>query len=87
MITVTGGVRPDRAVRDERPAVEERILAALGTGGARTLEQLAAALPDVSWPQVFLAIDRLSRSGGVILRRTNRGDYQASLSRSEVRGV
>jgi hypothetical protein len=84
MITVADGIRSERATRDERPAVEQRILAALGAGDARTLEQLAAALPDVSWPQVFLAIDRLSRSGGVILRRTNRGDYQASLSRSEV---
>lgn len=65
-------------------SIEQRVLAALRVGGDKTIEQLTASLPDVSWTQVFLAIDRLSRSGRVILRRTVRGDYQASLNRTAV---
>jgi hypothetical protein len=63
-------------------SIEQLILAALRVGGDKTIEQLTASLPNVSWTQVFLAIDRLSRSGRVILRRTTRGDYQASLNRT-----
>ena len=87
MITVTDRISLERVGRDKQPPVEQRIVATLHAGGTKTLEQLAAELPDVSWPQVFLAIDRLSRSGRVVLHRTSRGDYQASLSRSEVREV
>lgn len=66
------------------PSVEQRVLETLRMSGEKTVEQLTISLPDVSWTQVFLAIDRLSRSGRVILRRTVRGDYQASLNRTAV---
>ncbi len=65
-------------------SAEERVLEVLRASGEKTMEQLTASLPDVSWTQMFLAIDRLSRSGKVILRRTAPGDYRASLNRAAV---
>lgn len=60
-------------------STDERILSVLKRG-PQTLGQLSA-LPDVSWAQAFLAIDRLSRSGAISLKRTAGRDYQVSLNR------
>ncbi len=62
--------------------VEQRLLAALKGQGVQTMEQLASLQPTVSWAQVFLAIDRLSRSGLVFLRREGGGRYSVSLNRT-----
>ena len=61
-------------------SVDERLLMALRETGPQTLEKLAL-LPGLSWPQVFLAIDRLSRSGAVSLQRTRRFEYEVSINR------
>ncbi|MBM4132907.1 MAG: hypothetical protein FJ245_03980 [Nitrospira sp.] len=61
--------------------VEERLLDALKTRGVQTIEQLASSLPTVSWAQVFLAVDRLSRSGLVSLKRAGGCRYAVSLNR------
>ena len=34
-----------------------------------TLEEVVALLPELSWNEVFHAIDSLSRRGGIVLRR------------------
>lgn len=62
--------------------VDQRLLAALRMRGAQTIEQLASLQPTVSWAQVFLAIDRLSRSGLVLLRRDGGCRYCVSLHRT-----
>jgi hypothetical protein len=56
----------------------------LQAGESRTIEQLTASLPDVSWSQVFLAIDRLSRSGQVVLRKVSGQGYLVSLNRTRL---
>lgn len=62
--------------------VEQRLLDALKMKGAQTIEQLASLQPTVSWAQVFLAIDRLSRVGLVFLRRDGGCRYCVSLNRT-----
>jgi len=64
----------------ERPSVEEWVLASLRARGSQTLDQLGSALPETNWAQLFLAIDRLSRSGLVTLRPARQGDYLVSLT-------
>jgi predicted transcriptional regulator len=58
---------------------QERLLIFL-EGGARTLDELSSML-DMSWDQVFLAVDTLSRSGAVSLRMTGAREYAVSLGR------
>lgn len=38
-------------------------------GKPQTLENLAAQLPEVSWAELFQAVDRLSRGGHIVLTR------------------
>jgi len=66
---------------DRQLSTEEQLLSALRGGGPQTIEMLAS-LPGLSWPQVFMAVDRLSRSGTVSLRPTGRGEYQVSINRA-----
>nr|MBI3612591.1 hypothetical protein [Nitrospirota bacterium] len=60
--------------------VEERLLDELKMRGVQTIEQLASSQPTVSWAQVFLAVDRLSRSGLVSLQRAGGCRYSVSLN-------
>ncbi|MBI3604257.1 MAG: hypothetical protein HY205_07400 [Nitrospirae bacterium] len=71
-----------RMTEQGQPSVEQRILALLEADKSQTFEQVAMLLPDVSWSQVFLAIDRLSRSGQVVLRKISGRDYRVSLNRT-----
>ncbi len=59
---------------------DERLLLFLEGAGTRTIEELSWVL-DISWSQVFLAVDRLSRSGAVSLRATHGREYAVSLNR------
>jgi hypothetical protein len=65
------------------PSVDEWILGLLEKKGAQTLDQLADSLPEVNWAQFFLAIDRLRRSGKVMLWHRQPGDYLISLHERE----
>ncbi|MFM8552545.1 MAG: hypothetical protein ACKOCD_09635 [Nitrospiraceae bacterium] len=71
-----------RSQTEPEPAsrVEQRLLTTLRVQGEQTMEQLASVLPTVSWSQVFLAVDRLSRSGLVSLRRDGGCRYSVSLN-------
>lgn len=53
---------------------DEKIVAALKMSGPLTIEEMSS-IPGMSWVQVFSAVDRLSRSGVVSLRRIGLG-YQ-----------
>jgi hypothetical protein len=54
---------------------EARILTIIHKRGSILLEQLPSYLPDLTWNQVFLGVDELSRQDAISLRR--RGcDYE-----------
>ena len=66
-------------LRQERPTRSEGLLIqALQRSGPQTIEALSLT-SGLSWSQVFMAIDRLSRSGTVALRRSGQGEYQVSV--------
>jgi len=48
---------------------ETLVLQLLDRAGCLTIEQVAAALPDLTWCELFHIIDDLSRRGTVLLRR------------------
>ena len=50
--------------------VEGTVVELLHDGTARSLDEIATAVPGDSFAQVFLAIDRLSREGLVRLTRS-----------------
>lgn len=49
---------------------------------AQTMDQLASRFPSMSWSQIFLTIDRLSRAGFVSITRKGAGDYLIALNRT-----
>ena len=53
---------------------DEKIIAALKKSGPLTIEEMSS-IPGMSWVRAFSAVDRLSRSGVVSLRRIGLG-YQ-----------
>lgn len=48
---------------------EALVLAALRSNEALTMEQMKEVLPQLSWWELFRAVDELSRRGDLILRR------------------
>jgi hypothetical protein len=48
---------------------ESMIMDLLRSSGKLTVEEIVARIPDLWWSQIFLAMDELSRTGDVILRR------------------
>lgn len=48
----------------------------------QTMDQLAARFPAMSWSQIFLSVDRLSRAGFVSIRRGRARDYTIALTRA-----
>jgi hypothetical protein len=52
---------------DLQTPVTDRILSELQSTPGCDLDTLTQKLPDLSWSQVFLAIDRLSREGVVLV--------------------
>ncbi len=61
-------------------STDELLLEAMRGMQPQTIESLCTSLPDMSRAQAFLAIDRLSRSGAISLKRTAGRDYQVSLN-------
>jgi hypothetical protein len=59
-------------------STDERLVHALTDQGPQTLERLAVT-SNLSWSELFFAVDRLSRSGRVTLKRIRRGEYELSL--------
>jgi hypothetical protein len=64
---------------EQRPSIEEWVLDVLGREGMQTLDQLGLLLPSENWARLFLALDRMSRSGRIVLWSNGRGDYLAKL--------
>jgi hypothetical protein len=56
--------------------MEQEILQVLSKHGSTGLDELVTRFPGVGWSPVFLAVDRLSRSGHVMLELAGRGQYR-----------
>ena len=59
--------------------VVDRILEAVRLAPACQLDDLVLSLPGLSWNQVFLEVDRLSRSGHVRVHSNGEGTYTLTL--------
>jgi len=59
---------------------EERIIEILESHGPCSLEDVVRFLhPHLSWSNVFIAVDQMSRDGRVLLRRLGNSTYQIAL--------
>jgi hypothetical protein len=59
-------------------SVDRKMLLLLRRKGAQTIEGLAT-LMGIGWGQVFLSVDRLSRTGKVILTAVYPSEYRVSV--------
>jgi len=59
--------------------VVDRILEAVRLAPACQLDDLVLSLPGLTWNQVFLEVDRLSRSGHVRVHANGEGTYTLTL--------
>ena len=62
-----------------REPVTDRILGAVQRTPECDLDTLARDLPELSWNQVFLEIDRLSRDGQILVSCGSGGRYMIRL--------
>jgi DNA-binding GntR family transcriptional regulator len=60
---------------------EGLVIGLLHPGEALTMDQVAERLPQLTWNQLFQAVDTLSRQGAIALHQRGR-QYEISLSRS-----
>lgn len=65
--------------------VEDQVIDIMDRYQACNLEDLARRCPNLTWNQVFLAVDHLSRTGEVTLVPAKGGGYIVSLLRREGR--
>ncbi len=59
--------------------IEEAIVEKLRRSGPCCLDDVVTYLPNFSWGEVFLAVDRMSRDGRVLLRQLGYSTYQIAL--------
>lgn len=64
---------------ERRAAPIEQIIQAVSEAPGCLLEDLAPACPGLTWNQIFLAVDRLSRTGEVLLNQSGAGTYRLRL--------
>lgn len=57
-----------------------RVLEVIVRSPGTALDDIVLECPDLTWNQVFIAIDRLSRDGALKLRPKGRGLYTVHLS-------
>jgi hypothetical protein len=60
-------------------AQEEAVVEMLQRTGPCCLDDLVRYLPNLSWDEVFVAIDRMSRDGRLSLRQLGYSTYQITL--------
>ena len=65
--------------------VAERILDAVHCAPGCELDDLVLSLPELTWNQVFLEVDRLSRTGQVRVTALGEGTYAIWLRKKEKR--
>ena len=59
--------------------IEEAIVDTLQRNGPCCLKDVVMSLPNFSWGEVFLAVDRMARDGRVSLLQLGGSTYQISL--------
>ena len=59
--------------------IEEAINEKLRRSGPCCLDVVVTTLPNFSWGEVFLAVDRMSRDGRLLLRQLGGSTYQIEL--------
>ena len=59
--------------------IEEAIIETLRRCGPCCLDDVVTYLPNLSWGEIFLAVDRMSRDGRVLLRQLGYSTYQIAL--------
>lgn len=59
--------------------IEDAIIEKLQRTGPCCLDDVVTDLPNLSWGEVFLAVDRMSRDGRLLLRQLGYSTYQISL--------
>jgi hypothetical protein len=59
--------------------VEEAILERLRTSGPCCLDDVVVYLPNFRWGEVFVAVDRMSRDGRLLLHQLGYSTYQIAL--------
>jgi hypothetical protein len=67
----------------EGTAATKQVMEIIRRSSQCDLEDVAFACPGLTWNQVFMAIDRLSREGAVNLRNSGPGRYTVSIENSE----
>jgi hypothetical protein len=65
---------------DSQTPVTDRILGTIKRSHGCDLDTLAERLPEFTWNQVFLEIDRLSRRGEIMVTCSTGGRYMIYLS-------
>ena len=60
------------------PPIEAAIIEKLRSGPC-CFDDVVTGLPNFSWGEVFVAVDRMSRDGRVFLRQLGYSSYQISL--------
>ncbi|MGH7227678.1 MAG: hypothetical protein ACREIH_00575 [Nitrospiraceae bacterium] len=63
----------------QQETVVDRILEAVRLAPACQLDDLVLSLPGLTWNQVFLEVDRLSRSGHMRVHSNGEGTYTLTL--------
>ena len=56
----------------------QRLLELVLQSPGSDVEDIVLACPDLTWNQVFSELDRLSRSGGIVLRQKRPGSYSVA---------
>ncbi len=60
-------------------SIEEAVVETLQKSGPCCLDDIVTCLPNFSWGEVFVAVDRMSRDGRVSLRQLGYSTYQITL--------
>jgi hypothetical protein len=60
-------------------AEEEAVIETLQRTGPCCLDDIVTSLPNLSWGEVFVAVDQMSRDGRVLLRQVGYSTYQITL--------
>jgi len=64
---------------DAMMPIEEAIIEKLRRTGPCYLDEVVMYLPNFSWGEIFIAVDRMSRDERLLLRKHGCSDYQIAL--------
>jgi hypothetical protein len=59
----------------QQTIVEDQVIDIVRRADACDIEEVTRQCPDLTWNQIFLAVDRLSRNGKIKLTPSGRGAY------------